>query len=748
ESLGYWKEAGFPGERIVRCGEDDNFWGPAGDSGPCGPCSEIHWDRGESYGCGKETCGPSCDCERFLEIWNLVFTQFNQDKQGNRTPLPKPNIDTGMGLERVAVVLQGKNTVYECDLFAPIVEKIKQAAPRPTGKADVTERTINVIAEHSRGAVFLIADGVVPGSDGRGYILRRVLRRAMAFGKKIGLPAGFLNELAEVVINKMGRVYPELVSNREHILRVVETEERRFNNTLELGLNILDKVMDGVKSKGGTMIGGPEVFRLYDTYGFPGELTAEIAAENGLSVDKAAFENEMSRQRERSRAAAKFGLKEKHFFLDYGSMSIPSTVFSGYDTLSQKAKIAMISTSSGREGSAVEGEEAEIILGTTPFYAEMGGQVADKGTITGENGCMEVEDVQWAGADLTVHRGKIIKGNLHSGDSVEAELDRDYRLDIARNHTATHLLQYSLRQVLGEQVRQAGSLVTPEKLRFDFNQMGEVGKERLKAVQQLINSRIRDNIKVTAEQLPFDEAIARGATALFSEKYGETVRLVSIGDPAISRELCGGTHLNYTGSIGMFYFTGEESIGAGLRRVEAVTGRAAEAFVEERMQCMDSIISELKVPPDGVYPRVCSIMDEMEMEKKRVAQLEKEVARIAGEALLKNIERLNGVAFLATRVNTSSGEALREMGDYLSEKIKSGIVVLGAEINDKASFMVMVTPDLVAKGYHAGEIVKKVAMVAGGTGGGRADMAQAGAKDKEKLDEALKEVKNILGNRA
>ncbi|MFC1930416.1 alanine--tRNA ligase [Chloroflexota bacterium] len=747
ESLGIWKEAGFPEERIVRCGEEDNFWGPAGESGPCGPCSEIHWDRGESFGCGKDTCGPSCDCERFLEIWNLVFTQFNQDRQGNRTPLPKPNIDTGMGLERVALVLQGKNTVYECDIFAPIVEKITKLAGRPDGKADGTERTVNVIAEHSRGAVFLIADGVVPGSDGRGYILRRVLRRAMAFGKKTGLPAGFLGELAEVVITKMGKVYPELVNNREHILRVLETEERRFNNTLELGLNILDRVMDGVRSKGRTTIGGTEVFRLYDTYGFPGELTAEIAAENDLSIDKEAFESEMSRQRERSRAAAKFGLKEKLFFLGYGSMSIPSTVFSGYEVLRQESRIEIIATSSGGEDSALEGEEAEIVLNTTPFYAEMGGQVADKGTITGENGSMEVEDVQWAGADLIVHRGKIVKGILHSGDSVIAEVDRDYRFDIARNHTATHILQYSLRKVLGEQVHQAGSLVTPEKLRFDFNHLGEVGKERLKAIQHIINSRIRDNMKVEAELLPFDEAIARGATALFSEKYGESVRLVCIGEPAISRELCGGTHMDYTGSIGMFYFTEEESIGAGLRRVEAVTGKAAEAFVEERLQCMDSIISELKVSCDSVYPRVCSIMDEIEAEKKKATRLEKEIARVTGEALLKNVELLDGVSFLATRVNVSSVEALREMGDFLSSGIKSGVVVLGAVINDKSSFMVMVTPDLVARGYHAGNIVKKLAMVAGGTGGGRADMAQAGAKDKTRLDEALKEVKNILGNR-
>lgn len=744
EAFKCWQKIGFPAARIVRCGEKDNFWGPAGDSGPCGPCSEIHWDRGEEFGCGKPDCRPGCDCDRFVEIWNLVFTQYNQDKQGKRTPLPRPNIDTGMGLERVAMVIQGKATVYECDLFAPIVEKIRSLIPVSRVNGREVERAVKIIAEHGRGVVFLIADGVIPGNEDRGYVLRRVLRRAMAFGKKLGLPPGFMDEVARVVIDKMGQVYPELVTNQDYIRKVINIEEERFNRTVDQGLNILSGMMADVRTKGGTVISGADVFRLYDTFGFPSELTAEIAAEQGLSIDRAVFEKEMAQQRERARAAQKFGLREESFFADYNSLSLPATEFVGYEKLITEGRILSVATSAGSGAAASQGQEAEIILDTTPFYAEKGGQIADTGRILTKEGEMEVSEVVWARSDIAVHRGKIVRGQLRPGDTVTAEINRERRLDIARNHTATHLLQASLRRVLGERVRQAGSLVSPERLRFDFSHLGDVTREQLKTIQQLVNQAVRENLRVESQVLPYKEAVAKGAIALFGEKYGDTVRLIRVGDPPFSQELCGGTHLAYTGQIGLLRITSEGSIGAGLRRMEAVTGRAAEAFIEERFELLDRLAGELKVTCENTHSRVCSILEDLEKQQKRSASLERDLARKDVDSLLGGVEQIDGAAVLAARVAVSSPEALREMGDLLRGKMQSGVVVLGTLVSDKPSFLAMVSPDLVAKGYHAGEIIKRVAKVAGGGGGGKADMAQAGAKDKSKLDEALNEVKNIV----
>jgi alanyl-tRNA synthetase len=528
---------------------------------------------------------------------------------------------------------------------------------------------------------------------------------------------------------------------------VISIEEERFNRTVDLGLNILNDIMAEVKAEGRTVIDGAEVFRLYDTYGFPSELTAEIATEQGLSIDKAVFEKEMAQQRERARASHKFVAGETNLFLDYNSLSLPATEFTGYEKTVTQARIVSIAAAAGGEGAAGEGQDVEVVLDVTPFYAEMGGQVADAGRIVGKEGWMEVADVIWARADVIVHRGKIRQGRLHSGDIVRAEVEKERRLDIARNHTATHLLQASLRNVLGEHVRQSGSLVTPERLRFDFTHIGEVSKEQLKKVQQLVNQKIRENLKVVVEILPYKEAIARGAIALFGEKYGETVRLVRIGDPPFSQELCGGTHLNHTGQIGFFYILSEGSIGAGLRRLEAVTGREAETLIEERMGVLDSLTLELKVSCDKAHDKVCSIIEELEKEQKRSALLERELVRRDADFLLKTVERIDGVAVLTAKISVSSAEALREMGDLLRDKLHSGIVVLGTVINDRLTFVAMVTSDLVAKGFHAGEIVKRVAKVAGGGGGGKADMAQAGAKDKSKLDAALNEVKNIIKSR-
>lgn len=744
EAFNYWRKIGFPEKKIFRCGEKDNFWGPAGDSGPCGPCSEIHWDCGNEYGCDRLDCGPGCACGRFVEIWNLVFTQYNQDKQGRRTPLPRPNIDTGMGLERAAMVLQEKRNVYECDLFAPIITKVKSLATVSEPRGEAAERAVKIIAEHSRGIIFLISDGVIPSNDGRGYVLRRVLRRALGLGKKLELPGGFLNEVGKVVITRMGQAYPELISNSEYIYKVIKIEEERFNRTIDLGLNILENKIAEAKANKSSTINGSEVFRLYDTYGFPGELTAEIAAENGLSIDREGFEKEMEQQRERARATAKFGTRERAFFVDYNALSLPSTQFIGYERVTSDGKVLFMASPGGAEGAATSGQEVEVVLDVTSFYAEKGGQVADTGKIIGSEGWMEVYDVQWARSDIIVHRGKMGFGRLRVGEKVRTEVAAERRLDIARNHTATHLLQAALRQVLGQHVRQAGSLVDPDRLRFDFSQMGEVTEEQLTRVQRLVNEKIRGNLPVETEILPYNEALARGAIAIFEEKYGESVRLVKVGDPPFSRELCGGTHLNSTGQIGLFYILNEGSIGAGLRRLEASTGRGAEAFAEERLKILDRLAEELKVSCPDIHGRMCSIIEDFEKERKKSIGLERELARRDAEALLSRVDHVDGLNVLAARVYVSSSEALREIVDLLRDKLQSGVVVLGSVINDKPNFIAMVTPDLVAKGFHAGDIIKKVAKVAGGGGGGKPDMAQAGARDKEKLDDALKEVKTIL----
>ncbi len=747
EAFNLWRRIGFPAEKIFRCGEKDNFWGPAGDSGPCGPCSEIHWDCGNEYGCDRLDCGPGCGCGRFVEIWNLVFTQYDQDKQGRRTPLPKPHIDTGMGLERVAMVLQDKRNVYECDAFVPIIDKIQTSAAPAKALGEGGQRAIKIIAEHSRGCVFLISDGVIPSNDGRGYVLRRMLRRAMALGKKLDMPAGALNGVADVVISKMAFVYPELVTNRDYIQRVMKIEEERFDRTLDLGLNILEGVIGEARSAGRSVISGGEVFRLYDTYGFPAELTAEMAAEQGLELDKAGFDREMSQQKERARAAARFGTREKAFFVDYGVLSLPATEFSGYEGTTSDAKILMVATPAGADGAAAEGQEVEVVLGLTPFYAEKGGQVADTGRIVARQGWIEIDDVQWARSDIVVHKGRVGGGQITTGDTVRAEVAGERRLDIARNHTATHLLQAALRQVLGKHVRQAGSLVDPERLRFDFSHMGEVTGEQLKEVQRIVNGKIRENLPVKTEVIPYNEALTREAIAIFEEKYGDFVRMVGVGEPPFSRELCGGTHLDQTGQIGFMLVTAEGGIGAGLRRLEAATGRTAMALVEQRLDVLDRLTSELKVSCAEVPTKVCSFMEELEKERKRSLLLEKELARSEVESLLGQVQQLDGLNIIATRVSVSTSESLREMGDLLRDKLRSGVVVLGTVINDKPSFLAMVTPDLVNKGIHAGEIIKRVAKVAGGGGGGRPDMAQAGGKDKNKLDEALGEVKSILAAR-
>ena len=756
EAFSYWRGIGFPEEKIVRLGEEDNFWGPAGDSGPCGPCSEIHYDFGEGVGCGRPECKPGCDCSRFSEIWNLVFTQYNQDRDGKRTPLPKPNIDTGMGLERTAAVMQGVSSVYETDLFLPILNRIYHLTGKEYGKDEVADQAVRIVAEHSRGTVFLIADGVLPSNEGRGYVLRRIIRRACFFGRKLGIEESFLSEVAEIVISKMGHIYPELATNRNLVGEVVKVEEEKFIATLDAGINLVERAVDEAANQGRSCIPGEEVFKFWDTYGIPSELTAGIARGKGLIVDLEGFEAEMEKQRERARAGQKFSLKltDAGTFKDKAELdpTIPKpTVFIGYDRLKSNSKVRhILDQDSGHTvTSASEGQKVAIDIEETPFYGEMGGQVGDTGKITTDSSQIDVTNTVWSPyGDLAegaiIHLGQVVKGTISVGDFVEAEVDADRRLDITRNHTSTHLLQAALRQVLGSQVYQRGSLVAPDRLRFDFSQLTAISKQQLDEIQHIVNERIRQNLSVKSKVVPYKQAIDEGAIALFEEKYGETVRVIEIGKPPTNTELCGGTHVKSTGEIGLLLIVSESSIGTGLRRIEAVTGRQAEALLQERFGALEAIAEELKASPSEVRGKVETIMAELAAERKRSVALERELSRNIVEALLEKTEQVNGITVLTASVPSCSMPVLREMGDLLRDRLKSAVIVLGTVYQDKPAFMANVTPDLLDRGLHAGDIVKQVAAVTGGSGGGKAAMAQAGGRDKNKLDEALGLVRGLV----
>jgi alanyl-tRNA synthetase len=816
EAFGYWRELGVPADKIVRYGEEDNFWGPPGGSGPCGPCSEIHYDFGEEYGCGKSTCGPNCDCERFTEVWNLVFTEYNQDVDGHRTPLAKKNIDTGLGLERVAAILQGKQMVYDADVFAPIIQRMVELSGREYGRDQATDLAIRVVAEHGRAITFLIGDGVIPSNEGRGYVLRRVLRRAALFGRKLGLEEPFLAEVAKSVMAQVGHVYPEIVERQDFILKVIEAEEERFEQTLNIGLGEFDdfiisprrdlksyieplhqmlldgqswetvmryfdtirpscdqvtEVFESLAEPWGKLkrrfdegrypdaqaaaeeclaniqrITGAEAFKLYDTYGFPVELTQEVAAEHGLTVDLEGFKAEMERQRERARAAHKFKVGTREGIEVYQELDTPPTNFVGYEKLAQRTIVLGLVVDEEPSERVSQGQEVEVILAETPFYGEMGGQVGDTGEIRGERGKLVVTGTFWPQPDLIVHRGRVVEGALSVSDVVEAEVDVTRRLDIARNHTATHLLQAALRKVLGSHVYQSGSLVAPDRFRFDFTHPVALTEAEISEVQRIVNSAIRQNLKVVPKIVPYHEAIDRGAIALFDEKYGAEVRLVEISDDfsTFSAELCGGTHVKATGEIGLFYIISESSIGAGLRRIEAVTGRGVEEFVEERLSTLRTISRRIRSPEAELESAIIGLLDELEAERRRSASLQRELAKREAEALLSQAISVNGVPVVAARVAAPNAEVLRQMGDLVRDKLGSGVVVLGAIYNDRPNFIAMVTPDLVAKGFHAGQIAKQVAAVVGGGGGGRAELGQAGGKDKSKLDEALRLVREFV----
>jgi alanyl-tRNA synthetase len=740
EASTLWQEIALPESRIVRLGKEDNFWGPAGETGPCGPCSEIFYDRGPGVGCGRPDCAPGCDCERFLEIWNLVFMQYHQDAEGGLTPLPKQNIDTGMGLERTAVVMQDVSSVYETDLFVPLVEEACSLVGRSYGEDETADRSLRIIAEHGRAMSFLVADGVLPSNEGRGYVLRRILRRALRHGKLLGREEPFLEPMASVVIAVMGEQYPELREREGFVKGVLAQEESGFQQTLAVGSALLEDAMDQVSSGGGTVVPGDEVFRLYDTYGFPVELTREMAAERGLGLDEDGFEKAMVGQRERARQAQTFGLATEAEF--YRPLALPETGFVGYETLEAVTEILSLAKDGLVVDEVGQGDPVAVVLKKTPFYAEAGGQVGDTGAIIAQGGEIVVSDTKSPLPGLIVHYGEVSQGALTLGQEVVARVDRNRRLDIARNHTATHLLHKALRETLGDHAQQSGSEVSPERLRFDFTHLKAVEPDELSAIERRVNAKVMEDMPVVTKVTDYETAVASGAFAIFGEKYGDEVRMVSSGD--YSRELCGGTHLDATGKIGFFHIVSEGSVGRGLRRIEAVTGRGAEEYVRERLLLLDRVTSALGGTQAEVENNLNALLGQVESQSKKMRELQRQVARTATARALDDVQQVNGVQVLAVQVEAPNMETLREMTDWLRDRLGSAVIVLGAEMGGKPGFVAAVTPDLVDKGLRADSLVKQVAAIAGGSGGGRATLAQAGGKDPARIGEALGLVADLV----
>lgn len=737
EAFDIWhRDVGVPAERIVRMGKDTNFWEIG--VGPCGPCSEIHVDLGEERGCGSPDCRVGCDCDRFLEIWNLVFIQFYRDEEGNYSPLASKGIDTGMGLERVASVLQGVPSNFDTDLFREIMDFASSLAGVRYGAEKKTDMALKVIADHCRAVTFAVADGALPSNEGRGYVIRRLLRRAVRFGRLLGLHEPFFYRVSEAVIRQMGDVYPELVTYREHVLRVIRSEEERFGETLAQGTEILNALISEAKAAGSTIISGEEAFRLYDTYGFPLELTKEIAAEEGLAVDEEGFRRALEEQRERARSARveMEYLSERDAFYKSLRDELGESIFVGYESLEAKARVRALLRGERRVEAAAAGEEVELVLDVTPCYAEAGGQVADRAVIRAQHDLeVEVQGVFCPVEGIIVHRGLVLSGILRENDEVKVEVDARRRRDTARNHSATHLLHRALKEVLGPHVNQAGSLVAPERLRFDFTHYNALSPEELRRVEDLVNEKILENLPVETYLTTIDEARAMGAVALFGEKYGERVRVVKMGD--FSLELCGGTHVRSTAEIGLFKLVGEGSVGAGLRRVEAVTGAGALRYLRAREELLEQLASLLKSSPEEVVARVEALVKENRELEKECETLRARVARFEVQGLLEQVRDLDGAKFLAAKTSAPDMDSLRAMVDLLRERLGSAVIVLASPVGERVNLVAAVTKDLLPRGLHAGRLIKEVAAVLGGGGGGRPDMAQAGGKDPSRLQEAL-----------
>ncbi|MFZ5633059.1 MAG: alanine--tRNA ligase [Bacillota bacterium] len=737
EAFEIWhKDVGVSKDRIVRLGKDTNFWEIG--VGPCGPCSEIYIDLGEARGCGQEECGVGCDCDRFLEIWNLVFIQFFRDENGNYTPLESKGIDTGMGLERTASVIQGMATNFDTDIFREIMDFTARETGVAYGRDKDIDLALKVIADHCRAVTFAVSDGALPSNEGRGYVIRRLLRRAVRFGRTLGIDKPFLYKVAGAVIRQMGSAYPDLRQNRDHVMNVIRTEEERFGETLAQGTEMLNRMIREAKSSGKFQIGGPDAFKLYDTYGFPLELTVEMAREQGLGVDGDGFTQAMNEQRERARSAR----QETEYISErdalYGSTrdQLGETRFIGYTDLETEARVVFLAKEGKQVHTARAGEEVEIVLDVTPCYAEAGGQVSDYARITATDLEVDVYEVFKPVEGVHVHRGKVLSGIITMKDAVTVRVDRERRRAVARNHSATHLLHKALKEVLGGHVNQSGSLVEPDRLRFDFTHYTAVSREELHRIEELVNSAVLSNLAVETMEKSLEEARSMGAAALFGEKYGSVVRVVKMGD--FSLELCGGTHIKSTAEIGLFKLLGESSVGAGLRRVEAVTGEGALRYINAREEQIFEIARITKAMPHEVVQRVEGLMREIRELENESEGLRAKLARYEVQSLLEQVrEAKDGVKVLSARVSSPDMDSLRAMTDLIRDRLGSAVVVLGSVAGERVNLVAAVTSDLVPRGLHAGKLIKEIAAVVGGGGGGRADMAQAGGKDPSRLQEAL-----------
>ncbi|HHZ03169.1 MAG TPA: alanine--tRNA ligase [Tissierellia bacterium] len=732
------KIVGLPKEKIVRLGKEDNFWEL--EVGPSGPCSEIYYDTGDKRGCGSPDCKPGCDCNRYIEIWNLVFTQFDKDEEGIYHPLPNPNIDTGMGLERVAAVLQDKPTVFDVEPLVSIVKKVSEISSIPYGSDNKHDVAMKIICDHSRAAAFMIGDGVIPSNEGRGYVLRRLIRRAIRKGKSLGIHNEFLTKTVKVVIDNWKEAYPELGEKENYILKVVELEEEKFKITIDQGLELLMKEIESLKNSGKKVLDGKTAFRLYDTYGFPSELTEEILAENGFGINKDEFIETMEEHREMARSAREktgdSGWRDLDFNIEAGD-----TIFTGYDTLTDEGEVVAIVLDSEQVNAIEEGQKGILVLDKTPFYAEGGGQRGDTGELISEEFLAKVTNTKKLN-NIYLHEVSIVKGSISLGNKVKATVNSEQRKNTAKNHTVTHILHKALKEILGEHINQAGSYVSDDRLRFDYTHFEAVDHKTLKKIEKRVNEIILSDYTVNTDIMTLEEAKNSGAVALFDEKYDEKVRVVSVGD--FSKELCGGTHVDYTAKIGLFKIISEGSIASGIRRIEAITGKAALEYLFELDHITEELSLSMKASKDEIVSKVNSLKKEVKEKEKEIQKLSNELLKFNMDTILNEFEEIKGIKYFALKFKDKDAGSLREIADRIKDKNQSCVILLASDTGGKVLLVSAVTKDLVQKGILAGNIVKEAAKITGGGGGGRPDFAQAGGKNPGKIDEALDAVRKML----
>ena len=742
EAFNIWRdEVGIPEDRIYRMGKEDNFWEHG--SGPCGPCSEVYYDRGEEFGCGSPDCKPGCDCDRYMEVWNNVFSQFDNDGEGHYTELAQKNIDTGMGLERLAVICQNVNSLFDVDTVMNITNKVSELTGAHYGDSQASDVSLRIITDHIRSATFMICDGVLPSNEGRGYVLRRLLRRAARHGKLLGVNEPFLYQILDTVIHENEGEYKDLRQKQDYITKVVRTEEENFAKTIDGGMKIFADLLAEHKAKGETQFSGKDAFKLYDTYGFPVDLTEEMVQDEGMTLDRVAFDEEMEAQRVRARKAREALGDLGWSGVEFGK-EIPSTVFDGYDkTEITGAKVVAIVAEDQMVDEIVSGMEAIVVLDTTPFYAEMGGQVADHGTITAEGMTYNVTDVQKNKGGKFMHYGKLTQGSLKVGDTVTATIDVDRRKAIMRAHTATHLLDKVLRTVLGDHVHQAGSLVEPDRLRFDFTHFSALTAEELAKVSALVNEAVLEGYDVVTEELPIEEAKKKGAIALFGEKYGEVVRVVDMGE-GYSVEFCGGTHLSNTAKVGVFHISNEFSVASGVRRIEATTGKLSLDVMNQNQKMLFEAAAVLKAKPGELREKAKAMMAEAKKLHQEIEKFKAEASVGEARQFLMSAKTVGELKVLTASREDVDAATLRQMGDFLKDKEPNVVAVLASTSGEKISFLAVCGKNAIAKGIKAGDLVKNVCTICGGKGGGKPDSAMGGGKDMLKLDDALASVDDYV----